>query len=65
MNIGHEYLPAGFTGELQLLGIKEPSGNNLNISHLIFRAFLLDLQSQNPQRSATTLAVLFNQIEQT
>ena len=33
--------------------------------HLIFRPYFADLQSQNPQRSPATLAVLFNQIDKT
>jgi len=42
---------------------KAASKNNLSILQLILRPSFADLQSQNPQRSPATLAVLPNQID--
>jgi hypothetical protein len=50
----------GTTGNIP----KEAIQNKLNIVHLIFRPSLAEPQSQNPQRSLATPAVLLNRFDQ-
>jgi hypothetical protein len=60
---GNLFFPCRNFIDLAVWGL---STNNLNILHLIFGPSLAVAQSQNPQRSAATSAVLFtrrNQIQ--